>query len=447
MATILVADDYENICVTLKAILESEGHEVTTVQSGQAAVKQIQNNHYDIVFTDLRLGDIDGIKLLSAIRDKSYDSKVVLMTAFGSISSTVKAMKLGAYDYLTKPIHKSKIISVVTRILSDTDFKLRGMNSQDASSCNIEIPELVGKHPLMMGVSKLIKEISPVDVPVLILGESGTGKELVARAIHKLSSRSNKPYVAVNCATLPENLQDSELFGHVKGAFTGAVEDRIGLFEQANGGTILLDELGEMSLGTQAKLLRVLEDGKVKRVGRNEVYRVDARVIASTNKDLTVLIKNGLFRADLYFRLNVIRIILPPLRERISDFPYLVDHFINKFAIKYGKAVKGISPEALRKLEGYHWPGNVRELENTIKRAVVLCESDEIGTDNFRDLPENSKSEISSNSIAELEKKLILQTLEETSWNNSMAASRLGISYTTLWRRMKRFGLQSPGGD
>lgn len=441
MATILVADDHENTRITLEAILSNEGHSVTLVHSGQAALEQVQHNEFDIVITDLRLGDIDGIKVLSFIRELSPRAKVVIMTAFGSISSTVRAMKLGAYDYLTKPVHKSNIINVVNRILSDSSRAVRKEPSSNVSSERERPAEIIGEHPSMLEVIKTIQEVARVDVPVLILGESGTGKELAARYIHRLSLRYNQPFVAVNCATLPDNLQDSELFGHVKGAYTGAVDKKTGLFEQANNGTILLDEIGEMTLGTQAKLLRVLEDGEVRRIGGSGVFHVNTRVLASTNVDLTRMIKAGKFREDLFFRLNVIQVALPPLRKRMSDLPLLIDYFIKKYVEMYQRNIKAISQDARKQLEWYEWPGNIRELENTLKRAVILCRTDtiekgDLGLSEFMPSQEDSTS-----SIADFQKSLILQTLEETKWNTSMTALKLGISPTTLWRKMKKYGL------
>ncbi len=447
MAKILVADDHQNTCITLEAILKREGHEVTTVQSGRAAIERIQHNAYDIVVTDLKLGDIDGIKLLSVIRELNPHAKVVLMTAFGTINSTVKAMKLGAYDYLTKPIQRNKILNVINKILSDTDVVVHKSIGWNERIENDKPPEIIGKNPSVLEAVKIMKEVSSIDVPVLILGESGTGKELIARSIHLLSARRKKSYVAINCATLPDNLQDSELFGHAKGAFTGAVEDKVGLFEQADGGTILLDEIGEMNLGTQAKLLRVLEDGEVRRVGGSGASHVDTRVLASTNEDLPNLIKANKFREDLFFRLNVIRISLPPLRQRINDLPLLIQSFIKKFAGLYQRNITGITPQASKMLAEYAWPGNVRELENTIKRAVILSKSEMIDISDLGQLFVRNEEDDSRHSIAELEKDLILRTLEETKWNNGKTAAKLGISPTTLWRKMKKFGLKNPNAS
>jgi DNA-binding NtrC family response regulator len=444
MARILVADDHENTCITLGTILRNDGHEVKAVRSGRAAIHQVEHGTFDLVLTDLKLGDIDGIRVLGVIREISPDTPVVLMTAFGTIDSTVKAMKLGATDYLTKPIQGNQILAVVNNILSSANRSVR--KSGDLPKCDEDdkLPTMIGQHPSILAVSRVIKEMSRVDIPVLILGESGTGKELVARSIHKLSQRSQKPYVAINCATLPDNLQESELFGHVKGAFTGAVDNKVGLFEEANGGTILLDEIGEMNLGTQAKLLRVLEDGEVRRVGGSGIIHVDTRVLSSTNENLSNLIKANKFREDLYFRLNVISILLPPLRERMSDLPELVMHFITKFGSKYHRNVKGITPQALERLKTYDWPGNIRELENTLKGAVILSKSDRIDIGDLGQIEKNHVDRGASRSIVDAERRLILQTLEETSWNNNLAAIKLGMSPTTLWRRMKKFGLKDP---
>lgn len=445
MCRILVADDHENTCVTLEAILRNEGHTVTTVLSGQSALEQVQHNAFDIVITDLKLGDVDGIKVLGLVRELSPEAKVIIMTAFGSISSTVKAMKLGAYDYLTKPVQKREILDVINKILSDAnggDGKRNHHLNRIGRNGGIEI---IGEHESMREVIKMIREVSEVNVPVLILGESGTGKELVARSIHERSQRRESPFVAINCATLPDSLQDSELFGHVKGAFTGAVEHKAGLFEQANGGSILLDEIGEMELGAQAKLLRILEDGELRRVGGNEVTHVDTRVLASTKEDLSSLIRASRFRDDLYFRLNVIKITLPALRDRITDLSLLVDYFLKRFAGQYHRDIRGIRPRTLKKMEEYRWPGNVRELENTIKRAVILSKSETIEDLDLGELGESHEVD-SVSSLGEMEMTLIRRTLEETGWNNSVAAAKLGISTTTLWRRMRKFGIKNPRG-
>jgi DNA-binding NtrC family response regulator len=444
MARILVADDHENTCITLGTILRNEGHDVKAVRSGRAAIQQVEHGTFDIVLTDLKLGDIDGIKVLGVIRELSPGTPVVLMTAFGTIDSTVKAMKLGATDYLTKPIRGSQILAVVNNILAKTDRSVRKSSEVSNGDEDDKLPVMIGQHPTILAVSRVIKEMSRVDVPVLILGESGTGKELVAKSIHKMSQRHAKPYVAINCATLPDNLQESELFGHVKGAFTGAVENKTGLFEEANGGTILLDEVGEMNMGTQAKLLRVLEDGEVRRVGGSGISRVDTRVLSSTNENLSNLIKANRFREDLFFRLNVISILLPPLRERMSDLPELVMYFILKFGSKYNRSVTGISPQALERLKKYDWPGNIRELENTLKGAVILSKSNIIEPGDLGQIEKAHTDRTASNSIVDAEKRLILQTLEETRWNNNMTAMKLGMSLTTLWRRMKKFGLKDP---
>jgi DNA-binding NtrC family response regulator len=436
---ILVVDDHKNTRLTLGTIMRRSGHEVETVGTGTAAMQLLDNARFDIVITDLRLGDIDGMEVLSKARTVSPQTEVIVITAFGTITSAVRAVKLGAYDYVTKPIQRDQILSIVGKILEERHATGRSQ-PRHAGSPNIQ--EFIGQTAKIRDLLELVDRVAQVDVPVLLVGESGTGKELIARRIHQLSPRRDQPFVAINCGALPENLQESELFGHRKGSFTGAIEEKKGLLEEAGGGTVLLDEIAEMSLSTQVKFLRALQDGEIRPVGSNEVTYMKCRVLASTNKVLTKLVDAGRFRDDLLFRLNVMQIELPPLRERIEDVPPLVDHFVKIYNSIYGKAVTGVTPEALVRLQEHTWAGNVRELKNCIERAVFLCKSSFI---DIQDLPQPTSVPPPASSqklLKEQEKILIVETLRKTQWNQKRAAAELGIGETTLWRKIKKFGLK-----
>jgi DNA-binding NtrC family response regulator len=350
-------------------------------------------------------------------------------------------MKLGAYEYITKPVQRDQILSIVGRIAEER----HGTGTSRAATVTgprKELQKFIGRSPKILSLLELVEKVAQVDVPVLIAGESGTGKELVARRIHQSSSRRDKPFVAINCGALPENLQESELFGYRRGAFTGATDDRKGLLEEADLGTVLLDEIAEMSPQTQVKLLRALQDGEVRPLGGNEVSYLKCRVIASSNKDLTTLVTSNEFRKDLLFRLNVIQIEIPPLRERVDDIPLLVDHFVGVFNRVFGKSITGVTPEALRYLERRNWVGNVRELRNCIERAVLLCTASFIDVGDLTQVSRQSGPEGPQQLLKEQEKNLILETLKKTRWNQKRAAAELGIGETTLWRKIKKFDLR-----
>jgi DNA-binding NtrC family response regulator len=366
---------------------------------------------------------------------------VVVITAFGTINSAVRAMKLGAYEYITKPVQRDQILSIVGRIAEER----QGTGASRGAAVTApqrELQKFVGRNPKVLSLLELVEKVAQVDVPVLIAGESGTGKELIARRIHQSSSRRDKPFVAINCGAIPENLQESELFGYRRGAFTGATDDRKGLLEEADLGTVFLDEIAEMSPQMQVKLLRALQDGEVRPLGGNEVSYLKCRVIASSNKDLTKLVATSKFREDLLFRLNVIQIEIPPLRERVDDIPHLIDHFVSVFNRVFGKSVTGVTPEALRYLERRTWVGNVRELKNFIERAVLLCTASFIDVGDLPQVSPPSAPEAQQHLLKEQEKSLILETLQKTHWNQKRAAAELGIGETTLWRKIKKFDLR-----
>ena len=438
---ILVVEDHKNTRLTLGTILRRGGHVVDTVGTGTAALDVIGSGKFDVVITDLRLGDIDGMEVLSKTRRSAPETEVVVITAFGTINSAVRAMKLGAYEYITKPVQRDQILSIVGRIAEER----HGTGTSRAATAAAPrrgLQEFIGRNPKVLSLLELVDKVAQVDVPVLIAGESGTGKELIARRIHQSSSRRNEPFVAINCGALPENLQESELFGYRRGAFTGATDDRKGLLEEADLGTVLLDEIAEMSPQTQVKLLRALQDGEVRPLGGNEVSYLKCRVIASSNKDLTKLVAANEFRGDLLFRLNVIQIEIPPLRERVDDSPLLVDHFISVFNRVFGKLITGVTPEALRYLERRNWVGNIRELKNCIERAVLLCTASFIDVGDLPQVSPPSGPEAPQQLLKEQEKNLILETLKKTRWNQKRAAAELGIGETTLWRKIKKFGLR-----
>ncbi len=437
---ILVVDDHKNTRLTLGTILRRSGHTVETAGTGSAALSIFDAEHFHLVITDLRLGDIDGMEIVEKVHSLQPDTKIVVITAFGTIASAVRALKLGACEYVTKPVQRDQILEIVQNISLGTGGVKGSRFSGDQRA---GVQPFVGKNRNILLLLEMVDKVARVDVPVLIMGESGTGKELIARRIHRLSPRHGSPFVAINCGALPENLQESELFGHRKGAFTGAIDDKRGLLEEANGGTVLLDEIAEMSLSTQVKLLRALENGEIRPVGGNEVGYMKCRILASTNQDLRRLVEQKKFREDLLFRLNVMQIEIPPLRERTDDVPVLAQWFLEIFKANYRKSVTGFTAEALRRLEGENWPGNVRELRNIIERAVFLCQSPNIGLEDLHVQPQITAEDRSRRLLKEQEKYLILETLRKHQWNQKRAAAELGIGGTTLWRKIKKFDLRN----
>jgi DNA-binding NtrC family response regulator len=404
----------------------------------------------EVVFTDLLMPKLDGLGLLKALQSELAFATVIILTGHGTIETAVAAVKQGAYDYLTKPVEAPRLRILIQKALEKGEA-LREVTLLRRRLKEIwGVGELVGKSKAMQEVFRLVDLSAPTSAPVLISGESGTGKELVARTLHKLSPRSKGPFVAVNCAAIPETLLESEIFGHEKGAFTGALERRVGCFEMANGGTIFLDEIAEMSSSTQAKFLRILEDGIVRRLGSKVEVAVDVRVLAATNKDPLKVLKDGTFREDLYYRLNVFSLSLPPLRERREDLPLLIQAFIEEFNAKYEKRIKSVDETALQILFAHPWPGNVRELRNTMERATIACEGDLIAP---KHLPPGLAGETRDESadiaaaprgitIEEAEKNLILRTLASVNNNKTRASEILGISLKTLHNKLRRYGAQ-----
>jgi two-component system NtrC family response regulator len=453
METLLVVDDEKNYLLVLKELLVEEGYEVLTAQSATGALELLADTDPDLVLTDMKMPGMSGLELLKRIKHKDPQLPVIMMTAFGTVEKAVEAMRKGAYDYITKPfdneILKKTISSALTlwRVIKENRFLSEELKAKFGPS------DLIGKSRAISQVRELIEKVAGTKATVLVTGESGTGKELVARAIHAHSPRRDKPLISVNCSALAETLLESELFGHERGAFTGATSQRKGRFEIADGGTLFLDEVGEMSPAVQVTLLRVLQNREFERVGGNKTVKVDVRVIAASNRDLKDEVARGTFREDLYYRLNVVHIEVPPLRERREDLPLLVRHFLEKFAKELNKETLSLSPEAMAVLKEYSWPGNIRELENMLERTVILSSGSLIQID---DLPIHPKPAgrrdwsldqvippgLKLNEVLEIvEKKMITDALEKTGHVQAHAADLLGIARNLLFYKIKKFNL------
>jgi DNA-binding NtrC family response regulator len=448
--SILVVDDDKNICKMIEINLRKEKeYEVEAANSGEACLKMIREHVPDLIMLDIQMPGIDGLETLKRIRDEEPLIPVVMMSAHGTIEKAVQSMKLGAYDFITKPFAGDRLLVTVRNALTTSSLKQEIDSLRSQLRSKYQFKNIIGQSGRMQEVFRALEKVVNSNVTVLIQGESGTGKELIARAIHYHSTlRNNKPFVAVNCSALPESLLESELFGHEKGSFTGATGRRVGKFEIANGGSIFLDEIGLMTQATQAKVLRILQEREFERVGGNEMVKVDVRVISATNKDLEEAIKTGEFREDLYYRISVFPIKLPPLRERKEDIPLLAAHFLDKYAKQESKELEGIAPDALELLMAYNWPGNVRELENCIERAVVLASTREVTP---KDLPNSVRSigekkiyesdNTLSSWIEKLEEDALRNALLENGGNISQTAKKLGIGRATIYRKAKKYGL------
>jgi len=447
---ILVADDEEASREGLKTLLSRWGYEVEDAANGKEARKKAGIFRPDVVITDLVMPEYDGLELLKALQEEVTFATVIVLTGHGSIETAVSAMKQGAYDYLTKPVDASRLKVMIEKALE------KGATLREVTLLRRRLKDvwglgtLVGKSKAMQEVYRLIELVAPTTANILILGESGTGKELVAQSLHALSPRSQGPFVPVNCSAIPETLLESEIFGHEKGAFTGALERRVGRFEMAHHGTIFLDEVAEMSPALQVKFLRILQDGTLRRVGGTNEIKVDVRLLAATNKDPLKAIQDGSLREDLYYRLQVCAITLPALRDRKDDIPLLIQAFIEEFNAKYDRKIKSVDDATLRLFMDYSWPGNVRELRNAIERGIITCDSELIAPKHLPPMATGEKSTDSSTSISfdigttidEAEKRLILRTLASTANNKTRAAEILGISLKTLHNKLHRYGVQ-----
>lgn len=449
---ILVIDDDEVARKLLREILEREGYSVQLASSGEEAISLAKECFYPVVVSDIRMLDLDGLDVLKYFRSNHPRTVVILMTAFGSMETAVEAIKEGAFDYLSKPFKIDEFKAIFKKAAKQAEALMSPQEMAPPQN-RTEVKSIIGSSPKMLEIFKTLARAAMSQASVLIIGESGTGKELIARAIHENSSRRNKKFVAINCGALTDTLLESELFGHIKGSFTGAHETRKGLFEEAHSGTIFLDEIGDVSPQMQVKLLRVLQDGEFRPVGSNEPRKTDVRVIAATHRNLSAMVAAGKFRDDLYYRLKVVNLEIPPLRERKEDIPEIVSHFLAKYAKLNNKQISHLTQDAMDALSRYFWPGNIRELENTIERAVALANTTRIDIDDLpaellnpnaspQKAPTNTTlSESSNASLEELEKQHIIKTLIQVKYNKSKAAELLGIDRATLYRKAQKYGI------
>jgi len=448
---LLIIDDEEAMRHMLSIILKKEGYDVFTFPDAGKAISTLEGGDFDFILCDIKMPGMDGLEFLKALKDKGLQYTVIMMSAYGAIDTAIECMKLGAYDYISKPFKSDEIILTLKKAEERERLKREVKRLKEETLAEYDIRRIVTKNTAMLEVLSLVKKVSGYDTPVLITGESGTGKELIARAIHDEGGGRIGPFVAVNCGAIPAALLESELFGHVKGAFTDAHRNKIGLFQEADGGTIFLDEVGELPLELQVKFLRVLQEGEVRRVGDTKSVKVNTRVVAATVKDLREEIKKGAFREDLFYRLDVIEVRLPPLRDRGDDIPELAAHFIEKYSKKFGKPVKTLPEEVLKALMDYPWPGNVRELENAVERAIILEDTGVIRKESlpmamkesggaYAVLPSSPDLSIKRASEA-LEKGLISKALTKTGNNKTKAAELLDISFRALLYKIKEYGL------
>jgi DNA-binding NtrC family response regulator len=441
---ILIVDDEKVVRESLYHWFEEDNYQVETAEDGETALQKYEKEKYDLLLVDMKMPGMSGLDLLSKIRAIDKDALIILITAFASVPTAITALKNGAYDYVTKPIDPDELTHLVKRALEQKALKIENTQLKENIDEIIKPDNFIGESFQMKKIFELVHTVAKTDTTVMIRGESGTGKELVAKAIHINSNRKYFPIITVNCGALAESLLESELFGHEKGSFTGAQFKRKGKFEMADRGTIFLDEIGSISLKMQIELLRVIETKQFNRVGGNELIKSDFRVITATNELLEELVKDGKFREDLYYRLNVFSIVIPPLRERRDDIPLLVNFFINKFSIMMNKQVKSVSKEAMEFLKNHDWPGNVRELENAMERAMVVGKTNSIMVD---DLPfhlskNNSEFNGDDKTLAGIERKYILRTLNENNWNISKAAQVLEIDRVTLYNKINKYSLR-----
>jgi two-component system response regulator AtoC len=449
MRRVLVVDDEENLRLVVRSFLKREGYEVEVAASGEEALALVEAFGPDVILTDVRMPKMGGLDLLATLKAKGNEATVIVMSAYGNVDLAIEAMKAGAYDYLQKPFKAEEVVLTLRKAEEREALRRENRALRQEILRESTFEDILAKSPQMQAVFKTIGKIADYKTTALITGESGVGKELVARAIHRRSSRRGGPFVAVNCGAIPENLLESELFGYRRGAFTDAAADRAGLFEQANHGTLLLDELGELPLPLQVKLLRVLQEESIRRLGDTKDIKIDVRIIAATHRDLAAETQAGRFREDLFYRINVLPIAIPPLRERREDIPVLMDHFLTRNNARFGMSIRGFEPEARRLLLEYRWPGNVRELENTIERAMVLCEGDRISE---ADLPERireardpiqmhlTSGELSIKKTSRvIEEILIRRALQKTKGNRTKAAEVLEISHRALLYKIKDY--------
>jgi DNA-binding NtrC family response regulator len=456
MQTILIVEDKDSMARMLRETLEAEGYAVSIAPDGREGIRQIRDRRFDLVITDLKLPGKDGVEVLKAVKAENQLIPVIIMTAFGTIETAVATMREGAFDFITKPFDVDHLILLIKRALENQRLIAENMLLKDEFSGKLGKPIIIGRSREISEVAMKVQKVAPAKTTVLLLGESGTGKELFARAVHKLSSRRDYPFVPINCAAIPRELLETELFGHEKGSFTGAETRKPGKFELADKGTIFLDEIAEMDLALQAKILRVIQEGEIERVGGIKTIRLEVRIIAASNKDLMKAVEDKLFREDLFYRLNVFPIVIPPLRERRDDIPLLVEYFMDKYCRELKKPLRGIDHEALEALVGYAWKGNVRELENCIERAIILCEGDMIALEHvalnrqmvvesqLRNIPMGgSLGDSTREAVRIAETQRIVRALMETKGNKSRAAELLKVSYKTLLTKIRDYGIET----
>ncbi len=453
MSVILVVDDDPPIREALAAGLKKLGHEILTAGTGSAALEEVRRHPVDLAIIDLKLPDMDGTDLFAALRIIRPEAIAIMISGLATVNDAVTALKKGIYDFITKDFRMHELRKVVTKALETQQILAENLRLLQALQERSPTGRLIGRSEALFRVIHLVNQIAPVRSTVLLTGESGVGKELVAEAIHFQSPRRDRPLVKLNCGALPEGLIESELFGHEKGAFTGAIQQRKGRFELADTGTIFLDEISEIPPSTQVKLLRVLQEGEFERVGGTQTLKTDVRVIAATNVDLEAAVAEGRFRKDLYYRLNVIHLRIPPLRERPEDIPLLALHFLDKFCLENNRPAMGISPEAMAALKSYYWPGNVRELQNVVERAVALCQGNMV---ELADLPDEVRRHSPEDdqivipvgaSMEEIERRAILKTLKRTGGDKELTARLLGIGLATLYRRLKEMEAKEPAPE
>jgi len=446
-ANILVIDDEESMRDSCQQTLSRDGNRVEVAEDGSRGLAMLERESFDLVILDLKMPGLSGMEVLKKIRERDPEAMVIVITGYATVESAVEAMKRGAYDFIPKPFTPGSLRVIVRRALDRRELALENVLLRGELKASFGPEVIIGQSESMKKVEELVRKVGPTDTTVLISGESGTGKELVARAIHRHSSRRDKPFVVVDCGSLVENLFESELFGHVKGSFTGATATKYGRFELANGGTLFFDEIGNISINIQTKLLRVLQEREVTKVGSSQVIKVDVRIVAATNKDLQKAVKAGTFREDLFYRLSVVPITLPPLRERRDDIPLLANHFLRKYNKKRRKNIRAISDRAMKALVEYNWPGNVRELENAIERAVVLAENDVVKPSDLLyygltvETPSTSDAG-GAQRLIDLEREHIAKTLKMFNGHRGKAAKSLGIDRKTLRVKLKRYGIE-----
>ena len=461
MEPLLLVEDKNELRAMLRKALERNGHSVDEAADGSAAIQKLRAKRYQMVLTDLKMPGASGLDVLRESKQADSTIPVILLTAFGSVDEAVSAMKEGAFDFIQKPVDLDHLKLLVERATRQQELLRENLILREEFATRYGFPRIVGDSPAMQAVSSQLQKAAPTETTVLLLGESGTGKELFARAIHHLSSRSEQPFVALNCAAIPESLVENELFGHERGAFTGAGNRKIGKIELAQRGTLFLDEIGELPLASQAKLLRVLEERRFERVGGTQPIDVDVRIVVATNRDLSARLREKLFREDLYFRISAVPLTIPPLRDRGDDLFLLADHFLEKFTREFGKPSLSLDPEARRRLREYSWPGNVRELQNALERAVILADGDEISRELILAKPaavavesaprnmvpdsfswEGSFDDVTARAQLHVERVLLEKALKESRWNKTRAAEKLGITPKTLLAKMRATGLE-----